>query len=43
MATDDAELGQFGLGEVANTKLEDELSQLVQRHYLDARQHKMNA
>jgi hypothetical protein len=39
MATD-AELSQFGLGEVANTKLEDELSTYVQRCYTDARMHK---
>lgn len=45
MAIDEvsAELGQFGLGEVANTKLEDELSGLVQRCYVDARMHKQNA
>lgn len=42
MATDE-ELSQFGLGEIANTKLEDELSAHVQRCYLEARQHKQNA
>jgi hypothetical protein len=41
MATD--ELSQFGLGEVANTKLEDELAAHVQRAYIDARQHKQNS
>lgn len=33
-------LKQFGLGEVANTKLEDELATLVQHRYSEARQHK---
>src|ERR1700743_2337450 len=42
MAIEDEALSQFGLGEVANTKLEDELSAHVQRAYLDARQHKTN-
>jgi hypothetical protein len=43
MATEEEGLSQFGLGEVANTKLEDELSAYVQRSYTDARQHKQNA
>lgn len=42
MATEDESLAQFGLGEVANTRLEDDLSATVQRAYMDARQHKTN-
>lgn len=37
------DLSQFGLGEVSNTRLEDELAEHVQRCYMDARQHKQNA
>jgi hypothetical protein len=40
---DESELSQFGLGEVANTRLEDELANIVQSAYTDARQHKVNA
>lgn len=43
MATDAEGLGQFGLGEVANTKIEDELAAVVQRSYTSAKQHKTNA
>lgn len=37
------ELSEFGLGEVTNTKLADELAEHVQHCYTDARLHKMNA
>ncbi len=40
--TDVPEMDDFGLGELSNTKLEDNLATYVQRQYIFAKQNKMN-
>ncbi|HWG89167.1 MAG TPA: hypothetical protein VN679_15385 [Candidatus Acidoferrales bacterium] len=39
---DTPELGDFGLGELSNTKLEDNLASYVQRQYMFAKQNRQN-